>query len=121
MSSPPASAMRERFFGWGAGGADKVERLLTLLRDLGYRQVAVILDKNKCDLIPPLKERFPDYFIEAIPADDVRTKLERPTQSATSGLLDEKNMLKQEFQERVSGLFTDLAHVLGVAAAQDSN
>ena len=121
LSSRSASAMRERFFGWGAGGADKVERLLTLLRDLGYRQVAVILDRNKCDLIPPLRERFPDYFIDAIPADDVRTKPERPTQSATSGLLDEKNMLKQEFQERVSGLFTDLAHVIGVVAAQDSN
>ena len=120
LSRTLVSAMRERFFGWGAGGADKVERLLTLLRDLGYRQVAVILDKNRCDLIPGLKERFPEYFIEAIPTDDVRTKPERRPQSATSGLLDERNVLKQEFQERVSGLFTDLAHALGVEAAQDS-
>ena len=109
LSSCLVHEMSDRFFGWGAGGAHKVSTLLALLRDLGYARVAVILDDNKRCLIPKLKNDFPEYHIDAIPTDDIRTKQNRPAQDATDGLLDDENDLKPEFQEVMAELFQKLA------------
>ena len=109
LSSCLVHEMSDRFFGWGAGGAHKVSTLLALLRDLGYARVAVILDDNKRCLIPKLTNDFPEYHIDAIPTDDIRTKQNRPAQDATDGLLDDENDLKQEFQEVMAELFQKLA------------
>ena len=109
LSSCLVYEMSDRFFGWGAGGAHKVSTLLALLSDLGYARVAAILDHNKRDLIPELQKQFPEYYIDAIPTDDIRTKQNRPAQDATDGLLDDENDLKQEFQEVMAELFQKLA------------
>ncbi len=62
------------FFGWGAGGADKIEKILNMLQDLGYEKVFTILDNNKQCLIEDLRENFPHYEYYAIQADDIREK-----------------------------------------------
>ena len=67
-----ASYMKERFFGWGAGGADKIEKIVAVLHDLGFGRVAAIFDNNKRSLISDLNTEFPDYYFGSIPADDVR-------------------------------------------------
>ena len=112
LSSCLVHEMSDRFFGWGAGGAHKVPTLLALLRDLGYARVAVILDDNKRCLIPKLKNDFPEYHIDAIPTDDIRTKQNRPAQDATCGLLDDKNELKPEFHKELAELFKKLPPAL---------
>ena len=58
LNSKGSAYLRERFFGWGAGGAHKIERILAVLHDLGFNRVAAVLDKNKHGLIPELKEKF---------------------------------------------------------------
>ena len=107
-----AEELKDRFFGWGAGGAGKVDKVCALLRDLGYDRVSVILDGNECHRIPELKSDFRDYHFHAIPADDVRSKPCRPAQGATNGLLDDKNELKPEFLEELAELFKKLPPAL---------
>ena len=107
-----AEELKDRFFGWGAGGAGKVDKVCALLRDLGYDRVSVILDGNECHRIPELKSDFRDYHFHAIPADDVRSKSCRSAQGATNGLLDDKNELKPEFLEELAELFKKLPPAL---------
>lgn len=102
--------LSDRLFGWGAGGADKVRTLLALFRDLGFVQVAAILDGDQLEQMQKLKEEFPEYAIHAIPADDVRSKPCRPPQGATCGLLDADRQLKPKFEDELTQLFNDLAN-----------
>ena len=106
-----AEELKDRFFGWGAGGAGKVEKVLPLFRDLGYEQVAVILDGNERHRIQQLQDDFPKYHFYAIPADDVRNKKCRSARPAVCGLLD-GDRLKPQFQNDLVELFEGLAKVL---------
>ena len=45
-----------RFFGWGAGGAGNIKTISSLLYDLGFSKVAGILDADKKNLLPKLRE-----------------------------------------------------------------
>ena len=105
LSEEEASAVESRLFGWGAGGADKIEVIAAILSDLGFQNVAGIVDNNRSDLVPKLEERFPNYHFLAIPADDVRTKKEQAPRPATSGLLDEDGRVRPEFANDLGPLF----------------
>ena len=62
------------FFGWGAGGALKVEGILDMLNDLGYSKVFTILDNDKRECMEDLQKKFENYGFYAIAANDVRNK-----------------------------------------------
>lgn len=62
------------FFGWGAGGAQKMEFILDILIDLGYEKVFTILDNDQRNEIERLKVLYPQYEFYAIVTDDVRNK-----------------------------------------------
>lgn len=72
------------FYGWGVGGADNTEKVVTMLSDLGFKKVAVIFDNNKSQLIPNLEQKFQPYFFKNIPTDDVRDKPDKNIE----GLID---------------------------------
>ena len=74
LSGGCVTAMKERFFGWGTGGAEKAQKVVALLADLGFERVATVFDRDKCHLIPGLEKQYPSYCFGSIPADDVRTK-----------------------------------------------
>lgn len=99
-----APKLENRFFGWGVGGAGNIETISSLLHDLGFSKVAVIVDKDKKNLLPHLKERFPEYHFDSIPAEDVRTKKEKISKG-TYGLFDEDDSLRPEFKEETEELF----------------
>ena len=99
-----APKLENRFFGWGVGGAGNIETISSLLHDLGFSKVAVIVDKDKKNLLPHLKERFPEYHFDSIPAEDVRTKEEK-TSKETYGLFDEDDSLRPKFKEETEELF----------------
>ena len=109
VSSASASYLRERFFGWGAGGAHKIEGIVTLLRDLGFEHVAGIFDKNKRGLMPDLQSKFPNYTFISIPADDIRTKPAVEDREPTYGLLDAQYALRPEYVEETGKLFNAIA------------
>ena len=112
LTAGDAAHLQERFFGWGAGGADNIGRIAALLCDLGFGRVAGIFDKNKRQLIPDLKEKFPAYFFCSIPADDVRTKPEVGGQAQVIGLLDGSNSLRPEYADSIGQLFNQVAKML---------
>ncbi len=70
--------------------------------------MAGVFDKNKCDLIPNLRSKFPGYAFCSIPADDVRTKEGGNGRDPIYGLLDENGALRPEYVEETSVLFNDL-------------
>jgi len=78
-------------FGWGVGGAENMELMATVLRELGFSRVVGILDGNRSALATRLATVFPDYHFFAIAADDIRTKKAVPAKAAVSGLLDDEN------------------------------
>ena len=104
LSGDGAFFMKERFFGWGAGGAHKIERIVAVLHDLGFKRVAAIFDKNKCGLIPELEAKFQNYFFGSIPADDVLTK----KGTCTTGLFDQEYQIRPEFETEAAELFGDI-------------
>lgn len=62
------------FFGWGAGGAERIEIILNLLNDLGYKKVFTILDGDKRNLLNTISKKFDNYCFYAIEAKDIRNK-----------------------------------------------
>ena len=108
--------LRERFYGWGAGGASNIEKILQILHDLGFGRVASIYDKNEIGLIPRLEEAFGDFFFGSIPADDVPTK----EGSGSIGLLDEDYRLRPEYEDATAKLFGKVSEYLQSSQADTS-
>lgn len=96
------------FFGWGVGGADNMERVTTILHELGFAKVVGILDRNREHLAKQLRKTFPEYHFFSIPAEDVRTKGARPEKPQVHGLLDDSNdHLRPEYVEPTRVLLAD--------------
>ncbi|MEB3263530.1 MAG: AAA family ATPase [Synechococcus sp.] len=87
---------RPNVFGWGVGGADKMNVIAQMLSELGYSNVVGILDNDKPDVCNRLASDFPDYRFFCIPADDIRTKRARPALGGKMGLLDEKGLIRPD-------------------------
>ena len=81
------------FFGWGAGGAEKIEKVLDILDNLGYRQVMAIYDGDKTNQYQECIEKFKQYKVMQIWKDDIRDKLER-TIPYKEGVLDNHFKIK---------------------------
>ncbi|TAN08685.1 MAG: hypothetical protein EPN38_01825 [Rhodanobacteraceae bacterium] len=96
------------FFGWGVGGAEKMETIARLLHELGYQKVAGILDGDKPEVARRLSDAYPNYSFTCIPMDDVRTKPDRPARPGKQGLLDEKLTLRDDMREQVTKIFDDV-------------
>ena len=62
------------FFGWGMGGADNCKNILDIFKNLGYRQIACIFDRDRKENIEKLKEKYEGYKFFSIEADDIRDK-----------------------------------------------
>ncbi|KLV51046.1 hypothetical protein SH16_00111 [Aeromonas caviae] len=100
------------FFGWGAGGASNIGHICFLLEDLGFKKVAAILDGDKAEEVPKLKDRFPNFHFVHICADDIRTKEERKAAPAVNGLLDRKRVIKNEHKDNTTQLINELNHYM---------
>jgi predicted ATPase len=80
-------------FGWGIGGADNMEIIAQILKELGFKKVFGILDGNKRERLAALKKAFPIYSFEAIAANDVRSKPAVAQKEPVDGLTDSKGKL----------------------------
>ncbi len=96
------------FFGWGVGGASKMDIVARILSDLGFEKVAGIVDDDKKHLIPELQQDFPQYRFFSIPAANVRTKPQRAAQEAKPGLLDKKRKIKGDYVQPLRELFVSI-------------
>ncbi|MBE9226121.1 AAA family ATPase [Phormidium sp. LEGE 05292] len=93
------------FFGWGVGGADNMEKVANVLKDLGFTRVVGILDGNRNSLVPDLSVKFPNFHFFAIPADDVRTKTERVIKPVTGLLDDENKKIRMDYEDTTRKVF----------------
>ncbi len=96
--------LKGTFFGWGIGGADNMDKIARVLKDLGFVRVVGILDGNRKESIEKLSSDFSDFHFFAIPADDVRTKEERHHEKVI-GLLDETKQIRSEHFDETKNLF----------------
>lgn len=101
------------FFGWGVGGANNLEKILKLMSDLGFIKVATILDNNVSKLKTTLSEKFPNYFFECIPTDDIRDKPKRKETKAITGLIDQGGQnIKKEYIPEIQHLFKKINEIM---------
>lgn len=104
-------------FGLGVGGAENMEALVKVLKDLGYRKVAGILDGDKDGVRMRLSAAYPDYHFGCIPAKDIRTKKPVNARDKIDGLLDDKNeMVRPEFAEQMRDVMTMANEYFGAVA-----
>lgn len=96
------------FFGWGAGGAPKIPKVLKVLQDLGYSKVAVIFDGDKKRDKEELSQKYPQYSFFIITTDDVRDKKEIVNKPAKSGLMNSKGEVKEEHKDEIRMLFENI-------------
>ncbi|USZ14962.1 AAA family ATPase [Moraxella sp. FZFQ2102] len=96
------------FFGWGVGGAGNIQYLCKIAKDLGFDKVAAILDGDKRENFESLKEQFPKYGFEIIPADDIRTKPARDAVAEKQGLLNKDKVLQEHYRDDMSKIFDSL-------------
>lgn len=91
--------LQGEFFGWGAGGAEKVEKILLLFKDLEYEHVVVVLDGDKEKLKLHLEKEplFKKYKFFLLSANDIRDKKCR-TINAKSGWTKKNGEIKDEYK-----------------------
>jgi len=95
------------FFGWGAGGADNMSAIASMLRDLGFKKVVALFDANKKEAADAFRKEFPEYKVFEVAADDVRTKPARKEKPETKGLLDEHGKLRPEYSNHISDIIVE--------------
>ncbi|KAA6325679.1 hypothetical protein EZS27_025136 [termite gut metagenome] len=97
------------FYGWGVGGATNTDKIIQMLKDLGFKKIVAILDNNMKHLIIKLQKLFPEYKFVCIPTDDVRTKKETKSKPAIDGLIDNdgKNINSQYIGD-IDELYTEV-------------
>jgi predicted ATP-dependent endonuclease of OLD family len=96
------------FFGWGAGGASNINHICSILHDLGFKKIAVILDGDKEDEKMNLEQEFPNYHFAIIQANDIRDKKPSSSKKSVEGLLDSNRVLKEKYREHVTRLISNL-------------
>ena len=101
--------LEENFFGWGVGGAPKMKIFLNLFKNLGYHNIAVILDGDQKSRFDELKTEFEScgYKFYILPTDDIRDKRER-TLPEKNGIADEKGNLKDTYKEQINKILDEI-------------
>ncbi len=101
----PIASVPGHLFGWGVGGAGNMRHVCRLLKDMGYKKVAGLLDNDQIEALPRLQQDFPTYKFFAIPAKDVRDKKAELARPAVTGLLDGGKILRNEYRGPMEEIF----------------
>lgn len=105
--------LKGEFFGWGVGGAEKMQIIASVLKDIGFSKVVGILDADKSNVRDELQAQFPDFKFLCIPANDVRTKKSRAAVDAKLGLLDDRNQhIRAEYVEATKAVIVNSNHYM---------
>lgn len=104
-------SFKGNFFGWGVGGATKMQAFLTLFRDLGYKKIVAILDGDKAEDADTLRVLFTNYKIITLKEDDIRDKKARQIQ-AKNGIADKDGNYKVAHKEYIVQLIREINSAL---------
>lgn len=94
-------------FGWGAGGAENITKVLNMLNNLGYKKVSAIFDGDKTIEYKKCLEMYPFYNIIKLFKDDIRDKPESH-KKAKEGITDEKGHIKEENKEQFKDIINEI-------------
>ena len=111
------------FFGFGAGGAEKIIRIITILKSLGFAKVCCLYDGDKKSVKERVEDKFPKYKFELLIADDIRDKEchfynkcetlkdgdECKSCRPKRGIFDTENRIKEEYKEEFKSLLNRIA------------
>ena len=87
--------LKANLFGWGAGGADNICKVLHLLQNLGYKKVTAIYDGDKKKQYESSVVEYSDYNILLLFKDDIRDKKEI-LQKGKEGVTDVSGNIKED-------------------------
>ena len=99
--------LNAELFGWGAGGADKISKVLRMLNNLGYKKITAIFDGDKVNDYNDCKEKYPKYNIMILPKDDIRDKAEI-TKNSKDGITTRKGEIKEENKDSFKKLLNNI-------------
>lgn len=87
-----------KFYGWGVGSFSNFDKILTLIKKLGYRKVFCIADgdENARNKVTELREKYRDYVFFNIDADDVRNKPDKKELKKINKILKVLNEKEEE-------------------------
>ncbi len=102
------------FYGWGAGGASNITKVIRVLQDLGFNKIAAIYDGDKKAEYEKAKSNYPNLHFEIINKDDIRDKLNDNGEISKEGLLDKKFNLKNEYKEEFIEMFNRIAKYFNI-------
>lgn len=95
------------FFGWGAGGAEKIEKILSILDNLGYKHVMAIYDGDKTDEYERCSKTYKQYKVIQIWKDDIRDKKERKCHNK-EGVLDNHFNIKEGTEQKIGDFMKEI-------------
>ena len=87
--------LKPSLFGWGAGGASNIKKVLKLLSNLGYEKVTAIFDGDKSNDYEECLNIYQNYDIEILPKDDIRDKKQINIKEK-EGITDDHGNIKEE-------------------------
>lgn len=95
-------------FGYGAGGAENIEKWLQACRELGVNAGA-IYDKNKEAVAEKTRKRFPEFSVHVFPTDDIRDKPAKTFSShEVEGMFSASGEIKPEYEMYLLDLLNSL-------------
>lgn len=95
------------FFGFGAGGANNIEKIAYIMQSLGFSKISAIFDGDKQNEFDNFNRLYPAYKAWIIPTEDIRDK-EEYSRTAKKGLLDKDLQIKEEFKPKINGIMREL-------------
>lgn len=87
--------LKATLFGWGAGGAENISKVLSMLLNLGYKKVTAIFDGDKKEEYKKCLDLYSSYNILQLFRDDIRDK-KKISKEAKNGVTDESGNIKEE-------------------------
>lgn len=102
------------FFGWGVGGAPKMKKIIKVLKELGYKKVAVIFDGDKREEKEQLEKEYKGYSFFNISTDDIRDKKEIVYKPAKNGIMTSNGTLKDEYMEESRRLMEEMNNYFSI-------
>ncbi len=100
-----------RFFGFGAGGAENIRHIATILSSLGFERICCLYDGDKADECNdtktelskednPFKKRCSKYDFKILNANDIRDK-ECPFHDKCINIIDGDNCKRCEYKSEI--------------------
>lgn len=96
------------FWGFGAGGASKIQKIAKILDSLGFRNISAVFDGDKPEDLSEFRNLFPQYTCWSIPADDIRDKDDGNGNVVKEGVFDLKKRIKPQFVEQCKSLLAQI-------------